>query len=354
MTKDIVFISLSEEDMSALDTMNGRELLEGDTRTQVLEPSCILILIISGKIVMNMFVFGARQRSVCSSFLGYFCISLALVDFLLLVMISGIHYFQDFALWGVRFTNYHICLLTQIVSHVYGILHYPVVVSAALDYYLTILRSVKLPRICSGLLYPALVLLLWMAASFYVLNSPVGYSKLDAGITTYQCTFYISKQSFYLSAAVVSTVFLVLLFCCFEVVTFVKSLKISTYIQKTVILFSYGTEWPIRGTKRLMTVILFSFLGTWAPLVILQMIILILCSHIPGYMDMNIPWLFFLNSFLLGIFYGIKYPDLLLTEKIILMDPFINWKYSFLAFIDIGQSNGDGSVTEPSPKCLLV
>uniref|UniRef100_A0A8C5N4X8 G-protein coupled receptors family 1 profile domain-containing protein n=1 Tax=Leptobrachium leishanense TaxID=445787 RepID=A0A8C5N4X8_9ANUR len=320
------------ENLSELYMMEGYEVLEPALLTQTLEPSCILILILTGKIMMNTFIFGARTTNYSSSFMGYFCLSLAFADFALLISISSIHYFQDFAIWGIRITTYHICLLTQIISHTYGILHYPVFIVCGLDCYLMIVRSVSLPRLCTGFLYAATMLLLWTMAFIYTLNSPAGLFTSDTGVISNQCTFYISYQSFFLSAVIVIGIFLVLAICFFELVEFIKSMKITSYAEKTVILFSYANEWPIRGTKRLMTTLLLSFLGTWLPFVILQMIILLSCAHIPGYMDLNVPWLYFINSLLIGICYGIKYPTLKLTEKTLLLDPFIEWKYCVLPF----------------------
>ncbi|KAM8953126.1 putative G-protein coupled receptor 160 [Pelodytes ibericus] len=306
MANSNIFIRpLSGENLSDLYVMNGHELIQ--PKAQLFEPSCILILIITGKIIMNIFI---------------------------------IHYFQDFAIWGIRFTNYHICLLTQILSHVYGILHYPVFLASGLDYYLTIVRSINLPRICAGILYIAAVLLLWIVAFLHVLRSPVTSSEWESRQTSYECTFYISKQSFYLSAALLVTIFIVLAICFFEIVAFMKSMKVTSYMNKKVILFSYAHEWPIRGLKFFLTTLLFSFLVTWAPFVILQVILLSLCASIPGYMDLNVPWLYFINSFLVGLFYSLKYPNLHLTKTALSVDPFIEWKFSVLPFID----------TEPKPK----
>ncbi|XP_063297108.1 probable G-protein coupled receptor 160 [Pelobates fuscus] len=296
------------------------------------EPSCILILIITGKIIMNIFISGAKRRSVSPSFMGYFCLSLAFTDFALLISVFSIHYFQDFAIWGVRFTTYHICLLTQIISHTYGILHYPVFVASGLDYYLTIVKSVHLSRFCSGFLYCAVVLLLWTLAFLYTLNIPAGLAEWNAGVISHQCTFYISRQSFYLSAAIVVTVFMVLVICCFEVVALIRTMKLTTYCDKTVILFSYGNEWPIRSTRCLLTSFLFSFLGTWAPFLLIQIIIIFSCAHIPGYMDMNVAWLYFMNSFLVGVSYSLEYPNIPIIERKLNVDPFIDWKYCVYPF----------------------
>ncbi|KAE8603972.1 hypothetical protein XENTR_v10014525 [Xenopus tropicalis] len=334
MAYKIQEISLtSTESMPELDAGEGPVALEPHMDVHLLEPSCMLILIITGKIILNIFIFGARHRKVHTSFLGCFCVSLGVLDFALLLTISVIHYFEDFAIHGIRFTNYHICLLTQIISHAYGILHYPVLLTAGLDYYITVVKSVHLPRFCLSFLHVILTLLLWMAALAFALYSSVPPPAPE--LSSFQCTFYVSSQTYYLSAGVVFAIVLILGICCFEVVAFIKSMKFISFTNKTVLLFSCGDEWPVQGTKRLFTALLFSFLGTWAPFVLLQIILLILHAPIPGYMDMNVAWLYFMNSFLVGMAYGLKYPCIHLTRETLSIDPFISWKYCILPFIDI-------------------
>ncbi|XP_056421114.1 probable G-protein coupled receptor 160 isoform X4 [Hyla sarda] len=331
MYNGLAFVNFSVADnVTGLDTMDGHEMpLTGSLS---LEPSCILILIITGKVILNILILGARHRNVGTSLMGYCCVSLAIVDFMLLLAIAAIHYFQDFTVVGLRFTSYHICLFTQIISHTYGILHLPFLLASGLDYYLTIVKSIHIPCACSGLLYTACVVLLWTGAFAHVLLSPMRSPALDMGQSGYQCTFYISSQSFYLSIVLVCSIFTALSFCCFEIVAFLKSLKVISYARNTVVLFSFpqGDMWPVQGGKRLMAALLFSFLGTWAPFIVFQIVIIVLCAHIPGYMDMNVPWLYFMNSFLIGVSYGLKYPDLQRTENTFSKDPFISWKYCIM------------------------
>ncbi|XP_072264181.1 probable G-protein coupled receptor 160 [Pyxicephalus adspersus] len=335
MPNNIIFASISAAaNTSDLDVMNGHEVLLKEP--QWMEPSCLLILIIAGKVIMNIFIFGARHQNVTSSFLGYCCVSLAAVDFALLFAIALIHYFQDFSVLGVRFTVYHICLFTQIISRTYGILHFPIFLASGLDYYFTIVKSIKISWIYTGLLYTFYVLLLWIIAFVYVLRSPIDSPAVEGYESKYLCIFYVSKQSFYLSAALVFTVFLTLAVCCCEIVSFVKSHKVISFANNTVILISFPSEeqWPIQGQKRFLACLLFSFLGTWGPYVILQIIIFALCAHIPAYMDMNVPWLYFMNSFLIAVSLALKYPDLSVTEKTFSADPFIGWKYCALPFMN--------------------
>ncbi|XP_040205261.1 probable G-protein coupled receptor 160 [Rana temporaria] len=354
MSDKILFKSiLTADNTSGLDVMNGHEVLSTDQRQ--LGPSCILILIIAGKVIMNLLIFGARHRNVSASFLGYFCISLAAVDFGLLFVVAFIHYFQDFSVLGFRITNYHICLFTQIISHTYGILHFPVFLVSGLDYYLTIVKSIKISRIYPGLLYSIYVLLLWITAFVYVLRSPIDSPTVDSYETAYLCTFYISRQSFYLSVALVLTIFMVFAECCCEMLAFIKSLKVISSANNIIVLFSFpsGDQWPIQGRKPFLASLLFSFLGTWSPFVVLQIIIFILCAHIPAYMDMNVPWLYFVNSFLIAVSLGLKYPDLPETENIFSTDPFVGWKYCALPFM-VAEQKKDILLLNELPSAVMI
>ncbi|OCT56524.1 probable G-protein coupled receptor 160 [Xenopus laevis] len=325
----------STQSMPDPDALEGPVFLKPDMDIQLHEPSCILILILTGKIIINIFIFGSRHRKVCTSFLGCFCVSLGVLDFALLVIILVIHYLQDFAVCSMRFTKYHICLFTQIISHAYGILHYPVLLTAGLDYYNTVVKSIHLPRFCLGFLHVILTLLLWTVALSFALYSSVPPPISGPGLSSYQCTFYVSSQTYYLSAAVVCAIVFILVMCCFEAVALIKSMKLISFTNKTVLLFSCGDEWPVQGTICLYTALVLSFLGTWAPFVLRQIILLILCAPIPGYMDMNEAWLYFMNSFLVGLAYVLKYPHIDPTRETFSIDPFISWKYCILPFIDI-------------------
>ncbi|XP_053566099.1 probable G-protein coupled receptor 160 [Bombina bombina] len=343
--------SLSMAFTEDLHTAEQYSRLQPDLDMYLLDPSCILILIVSGKILMNIFIYWARQKKLSVSFMGCFCVSLALADFSLLSILSAIYYFQDFILFGIRFTNYHICLFTQIISHVYGVMHYIVFLAAALDYYLIIVKSVKPRKIFLHLFYGFSILLLWITAFVYILRSPLTKVELDKALQ-YQCTFYVSSQSRELSAAILFIIFLVLAFCSSEVVALVKSVKLISYTKKTVMLFLCGDEWPLHGTKRLLATLMISFLGTWAPFVVLQIILFLLCASIPGYMDMNIAWLFFINSFLLGLAYYIKYPKIQLAQDIFSIDPFISWKYCLLPFLDINHNKEE--IVNEMPHMIVI
>ncbi|NXI43418.1 GP160 protein, partial [Galbula dea] len=311
---------------------------------QPLESSCMLLLIMLGKVFLDFFMLQVKQKNVKVSFLGYFCVSLAVVDFILLMSISFIFCFEDFALWGVRFTKYHICLFTQIVSFTYGILHYPVYLVAALDYYMTIAQISQSPKRGPRVLYAFAVVAIWISGFFCVLKVPAISEELEIQnhLAPYQCPLYASVQSYSVSCAMVLLIGTALLACRKEVVSMLLSVRVASFASQPVLMFSYVSNDNISFKRQILTRLLICFLGTWAPFVLLQLIILFLGAEIPAYMEMNVPWLYFINSFLIAVAYWCRCHDVELTEEMWSTDPFVSWKFCFMPF--------NNENTEPADK----
>ncbi|KAM9274585.1 putative G-protein coupled receptor 160 [Cariama cristata] len=318
---------------------------------QPLEISCMLFLIMLGKVFLDFFMLQVKQKNVKDSFMGYFCVSLALLDFTLLLTISFIFCFEDFALWGVRFTKYHICLFTQIISLTYGILHYPVYLVAGLDYYMAIAQTSRFPKRGQRLLYVFAVVVIWISGFFCILKVPAIYEELDIQnrFSTYQCRLYTSMQSYSVSCAMVLLIGTALLACRKEVTTMLWSVRVVSFASQPVLMFSYVSNNSSTCFKwQLLTRLLICFLGTWAPFVLLQIIILLLGAQIPAYMEMNVPWLYFINSFLIAVAYWCRCHDVELTEEMWSTDPFVSWKFCFMPF------NNENTEAADKPGTVIV
>ncbi|NWH54197.1 GP160 protein, partial [Fregata magnificens] len=311
---------------------------------QPLEISCMLLLIMLGKVFLDFFMLQVKQKNVKVSFMAYFCVSLTLLDFTLLLSISFIFYFEDFALWGVRFTKYHICLFTQITSLTYGILHYPVYLVAALDYYMTVAQTSQFPKRAQRFLYVFAVTVIWISGFFCILKVPTIYEELETQnrFSPYQCPLYASMQSYSVSCAMVLLIGMALLACRKEVITMLLSVRVVSFASQPVLMFSYVSNNGTSFKWQLLTRLLICFLGTWAPFVLLQIIILFLGARIPAYMEMNVPWLYFINSFLIAVAYWCRCHDVELTEEMWSTDPFVRWKFCFMPF--------NNENTEPADK----
>ncbi|XP_062034002.1 probable G-protein coupled receptor 160 [Lepus europaeus] len=322
--------------MTALSSENCAVQYELHQTNQPLDANCLLFLIILGKILLNIVTLAMRRKNTHENFMGCFCISLALVDLLLLVNISIISYYRDFVLLGIRFTKYHICLFTQIISFTYGFLHYPVFLIACIDYCLHFSKTTTLSFKCQRLLYFFIVIITWVSVLAYVLGDP----SIDQSLKTqngfsFQCPFYTSSQSYWLAFAMVLVLLAAFITSWSEVMTLVQAIRITSYMNETILYFPFSSHssYNVNSKKVLLSKLIVCFLGTWLPFVLLQVIILLLKVQIPGYMDLNIPWLYLVNSFLIATIYWLNCHKLNLRDVVLPVDPFVNWKCCFIPLI---------------------
>ncbi|XP_013912275.1 PREDICTED: probable G-protein coupled receptor 160 [Thamnophis sirtalis] len=299
------------------------------------EANGALLLVMLGKVSLNFFLLQARKNNHHQSFMSYFCISLAIFDLLLLGMMTLIFCNRNILIGEIRFTEYHICLLPQIISLVYGILHYPVFLIAGLDYCFTIAHTSNYKNKCWKALYTIAVILTWISALGYILNLRNSSLWLNINNDNYghQCPFYISSQTYWLSLGMLTIICLVLVFCWSEILNMVQSTKLISFEGDSVLLFPYELEGSSRGhSKCLLARLLISFMGTWTPFVVLQMLIVLLNAKIPAHIEMNVPWLYFVNSFLIGIACWVRGQDIVFPEDSWDVDPFVSWKFCFIPF----------------------
>ncbi|XP_066202975.1 probable G-protein coupled receptor 160 [Saccopteryx leptura] len=316
--------------MTALCSENCSSQYQLHQTNQPLGGNCLLVFIMLGKILLNILTLGMRRKTTYQNFMEYFCISLAFIDLLLLVNISIISYFSDVVLLGIRFTKYHICLFTQIISFTYGFLYYPVFLIACIDYHLHFCKT-NFPF--KKLFYFFTVTVIWISVFTYVLGNPAIYQNLKAqNIYSYQCPFYVSIQSYWLSFSVVMILFMVFITSWSEVITLVQAIRITSYMNETILYFPYSSHsgYTMNSKKTLLPKFIVCFLGTWLPFVLLQIIILLFKVQIPAYIEMNIPWLYFVNSFLIATVYWFNCHKLDLRDMALPVDPFVNWKCCFI------------------------
>ncbi|NWT78409.1 GP160 protein, partial [Lanius ludovicianus] len=330
--------------MAARCCENGSGQYHCTHASQPLDISYTLVLIMLGKVFLDFFMLQIKPKPVKTSFMACFCISVALLDFTLLLSICFIFCFEDFALWGMRFTKYHICLFTQITSLTYGILHYPVYLVAALDYYTTVSQTSQFPKTARKLLYVFAVVVIWISGFFSTLKVPAVSEELEMqnSVSPSQCPLSGSPQSFSVSCAMVLLLGTALLARWKEVTTMLLSARLLSFSTQPVLMFSYVPNNNTCFKWQLLSRLLLCFLGTWAPFVVLQVVVLLLGVQIPAYVEMNVPWLYFINSFLLAAAYWCRCHDVELTEEGWCTDPFVSWKFCFMPF--------NNESTEPADK----
>ncbi|XP_063264367.1 probable G-protein coupled receptor 160 [Prinia subflava] len=319
--------------------------------SQPLEISYILVLIMLGKVFLDFFMLQIKPKPVKASFMGYFCISVAVLDFTLLLSICFIFCFEDFALWGVRFTEYHICLLTQITSLTYGILPCPVYLVAALDYCTTVSQTSQFPNRARKLLYVFAVVVIWISGFFCTLEVPAVSAELEMqnGASPSQCPLSGSLQSYWVSCAMVLLLATALLVHWKEVTTMLLSARLLSFSSQPVLMFPYVPNNSNTSFKwQLLSRLLLCFLGTWAPFVVLQAAVLLLGVQVPAYVEMNVPWLYFINSFLLAAAYWCRCHAVELAEEGWCTDPFVSWKFCFMPF------NNESTEAADKPGAVIV
>ncbi|NWV55940.1 GP160 protein, partial [Daphoenositta chrysoptera] len=323
---------------------NGSDQSHCTHASQPLEISYMLVLIMLGKVLLDFFMLQIKPKGVKASFMACFCVSVALLDFTLLLSICFIFCFEDFALWGTRFTKYHICLFTQITSLTYGVLHYPVYLVAALDYYTSVSQTSHFPKRGRKLLYVFAVAIIWISGFFCTLQAPAVSEELEmqSSVSPSQCPLSGSLQSFSVSCAMVLLLGTALLARCKEVTTMLLSARLLSFSSQPALMFPYVPHNNTCFRWQLLTRLLLGFLGTWAPFVVLQVVVLLLGVQIPAYVEMNVPWLYFINSFLLAAAYWCRCHDVELTEEGWCTDPFVTWKFCFMPF--------NNESTEPADK----
>ncbi|NXA80463.1 GP160 protein, partial [Thryothorus ludovicianus] len=324
---------------------NGSDQYHCTHASQPLEISYMLVLIMLGKVFLNFFMLQIKPKPVKVSFMGYFCVSVALLDCTLLLSMCFIFCFEDFALWGVRFTGYHICLFTQITSLTYGILPYPVYLVAALDYYTTISQTSQFPTRDRKLLYVFAVAVVWVSGFLCTLQAPSVSEELEMqnSVSPSQCPVSGSLQSYSVSWAMLGLLGTALLARWREVTAMLLSARLLSFSSQPVLMFPYvpnNNNTCLRW--QLLSRLLLCFLGTWAPFVVLQVVLLLLGVQIPAYVELNVPWLYFTNSFLLAAAYWCRWRHVELAEEGWCTDPFVSWKFCFVPF--------NNESTEPADK----
>ncbi|XP_041125572.1 probable G-protein coupled receptor 160 [Polyodon spathula] len=277
------------------------------------------------KALLNLTVIGLNWQYMHKSFMGYFCISLAFLDLIQIVNFSIIYWFTDFAILGFHITIYHIYFLLQISMLSYSILHWPVFIIAGLDYYWTFPFSQPL-SLTRKAVYAASLAVVWISAVMYVFFVS-DFNSEDSFLLKSQCTS--------LSLVVLAVITCVVIYCRSGFLSLFKSFRGKSYTEGSVSVFFYNLDLDEGYFKKpTLTCIAVCFIGTWFPFVCLQSIIMVFRIDVVSYLELNVPWLCFLNSFLIGAVYWHLNQDISGLKHCEIPDGFCNWVFS------------------PSPDCI--
>ncbi|KAI4881659.1 hypothetical protein NFI96_008817 [Prochilodus magdalenae] len=244
--------------------------LFGDLPMEVSIPTLLLLLWL--KALLNWLVVLIQWPHMVRTFSGFFCISLALMDTFLDVMVTQIFLLEDFSISGMRFTKYHICLLVQVVGFICGVLHWPAFILIGVDTYSTAstMEEVRWPR---KLAYFWGTVLLWVPATLYIFWRPDS-SPIMEDLLQEQCELTSRSQSIQVAAVLLLALAAVLLY--------------------TSVPDEMGRWFQSRARLRRSAG---AFLSTWSSFLVLLAFLVGFQVEIPCYLDMNVPWLCLLHSF---------------------------------------------------------
>lgn len=268
-----------------------------------------------------------RNHTSHRSFLGLFCMSLALVDTLLALSLSALHLQGDVTLLGLRLTRHHVCLLVQIACHTYSVLHWPVLVVTGLDHYLTLSPSSTSANWAQKIPYTVSVGLLWTLALLYVSLAPGIHPVLGN-----EPHHLLRKCWVFSSSSQISQVAMVLFLTVGCAMLWVHT-GFATPSSRGTRPLSWmrvdTRQTDIESRKDIVRQTLWIFLNTWIFFLVFLVFCLVLPVGIPAYLGMNVPWLCFLDSFLIGVVLCIRRsPPQLQKLGPATTDIFCDWSFS--------------------------
>lgn len=285
-----------------------------------------ILLSLGGKCLLNWVLVFLQRKHICRSFIGIFSVSLGVVDTALTLVVTTIHLRSDgqLFLFGFRLTRYHICLLVQIVGQVYSALQFPVVVVASLDHFCTI--SQRLQPVSSRpkwIVRLFVTILQWYLTALYIflLSDFMPVLEDVSHQQLHQCWIFHTFQILQVA---------MLLFLTLGYATLHTGF--STRLSEDSPLEDQITDQSRTDSRRsVISQTLSIFLNTWAIFLFSLAILLLLPMGIPSYLALNVAWLCFLNSFLIGVVLCVVCPTLHLAQGLaaVLPDNFCEWRFKF-------------------------
>ncbi|XP_034039393.1 probable G-protein coupled receptor 160 [Thalassophryne amazonica] len=246
-----------------------------------------ILLSLGGKCLLNWTLVLFQRSHICRSFLGVFSVSLALVDMALTLILTSLHiHGERVFLSGLQLTRFHVCLFVQIIGEVYKALHWPIVVAATLEHFLTLSRRFR-PTTTTAAARLFVTIILWFLDVLYVFISDFSPVLEDVSFhQLHRCTVFHTSQL--LQVAIV--MLLITLICsaihggCLPVLSCCRRSQLSTPPPKGQ--FTNQSQTPSR------------FLNAWTILLLFLAVLLLLTVGIPAHLSLSVVWLCILNSFL--------------------------------------------------------
>ncbi|XP_072113022.1 probable G-protein coupled receptor 160 [Mobula birostris] len=292
---------------------------------QTFDTRKILLVILLVKVVLNWLILSVN-RKVLQSLIGYFCISLSLMDFALFTSMVMASFLNNYIITGAQ---NQICLHLQFFSDIYDVLHVPICLLAGLDYFVNLHNLSKSLNESRTFTYLFTVFLLWIGAIVYVcIDYKIHVAwQVILDPLLYQCDIPFSNQSLLLSLLILIILVLVSIYCWSDLTSLVRSLNVDSYLKEIVLWSSHPAAQlqPLSSKKQVLANIILCFSLTWMPFILLQLAIVLIWAPLPAYIDLNVPWLCFINSFLIGTVYWLKHRDIPPDVISFIPDGFCHW-----------------------------
>ncbi|KAM6948225.1 putative G-protein coupled receptor 160 [Aplochiton taeniatus] len=252
-----------------------------------------ILLGLCGKCLLNWAIVLHQRKNILRSFIGVLSLSLSLIDTLMTLSVTTLHIQRDAKLMGIRVTRHHICMSLQIVGQTYNALHWPVLVLACLDHNWALSRRLESGSIrAAQLINLVSVSVLWTGAILYVFLFSGFLPVLgeDNPSLLHQCWLFSSTW------ILVTMVLYLIVVCAVLYVGFSTHRgrdlrRLTRNLMKTQTEIKYGRVQQVLGV----------WLSNWAVFLVFICICLMVPVEIPAHLGLNVPWLCFLNSFLIGV-----------------------------------------------------
>ncbi|XP_037642317.1 probable G-protein coupled receptor 160 [Sebastes umbrosus] len=284
-----------------------------------------ILLGLGGKCLLNWALVFLQRNHICKSFLGVFCVSLAVVDTILTLSVATLHINAGgyVILLDLKLTTYHVCLLVQILGQVYSALQWPVAVVAGLDHFFTVTRRLQPTAararwiVCvfvTGLLWYLTALYVFLLSDFIPVMEDVPHNQI------LKCWVFHSCQIMQVA------MFLLLTLGCAALHAWC-----STRLLPIPPLRGQITDRSRAHSRRSVAhQALHIFLNTWALFLVLLAVLLVLPVGIPAYLGLNVAWLCFLNSLLIAVVLCAVCPASQPAQGLAaLPDSFCEWRFKF-------------------------
>lgn len=282
------------------------------------------------KSLLNWALVLLQRGHIRRTFIGVFGVSLALSDTALTLAATALHLQGDCFLMGLHLTRHHVCLMVQIIGQVYAALQWPVVVVAGLDHFYTVSQRsqhvvMRVPTVTRSFV----TCLLWSAALIYVFRlsdfdpilENVSFDEL------HQCYIFHMPQILQVSMVLLLTV------AC-AVLQLRTGRTLSFCGPRFLPIEDQTTDQSETLSRRdIVHQALQIFLNTWTVFLLFLALLLLLPVGIPTYLGLNVPWLCFLNSLLIGVVLCAICPGSQLAQGLATIPPdsFCDWRFSSAA-----------------------